>query len=164
MTTNDVLRSLRFLLQLNDAKMAAIFALAGVEVTPAQARAMTGREEDEDAEECTEQMLSLFLDGLVIHMRGPREDAPVRAPVELTNNEILKKLRIAMSLRNDDVIEVLALGGQSMSKSELTALFRKPEHRHFRPCGNQVLRKFLKGLALRLRPELADRPPKPYLG
>jgi uncharacterized protein YehS (DUF1456 family) len=64
----------------------------------------------------------------------------------LTNNDILKKLRVALSLRDEDIIEILKLADFEVSKSELTALFRKEDHPNYKPCGDQLLRNFLNGL------------------
>jgi uncharacterized protein YehS (DUF1456 family) len=64
----------------------------------------------------------------------------------LTNNDILKKLRVALSLRDEDIIEILKLADFEVTKSELTALFRKEDHPNYKPCGDQLLRNFLNGL------------------
>ena len=128
-----------------------MFALAGHNVSPEQVVELVG---SEDMDTCTRDELGLFLDGLIVYRRGPRDpSAPVRElPPELSNNEILKKLRIAFRLQEADVLEILAAGGQNPSKSELSALFRKPANRHHRPAGDRVLRSFLVGLTLRIRP------------
>ncbi|MEI6123631.1 MAG: DUF1456 family protein [Bacteroidota bacterium] len=68
--------------------------------------------------------------------------------MEMTNNDILKKLRVALSLRDDDIIHILKLAGFTMSKSRLNSLFRNPDHPNYEPCGNQVLRNFLNGLII----------------
>ncbi|MBT6326681.1 MAG: DUF1456 family protein [Bdellovibrionales bacterium] len=75
----------------------------------------------------------------------------------LTNNDILKKLRVALAYRDDDIIEVLKLVDFNISKSELSALFRKDDHEKYMECGDQILRNFLNGLVLKLR---GPRPPK----
>ena len=64
----------------------------------------------------------------------------------LTNNDILKKLRVALDLKDDDIIHILSLSDFEVSKSELSALFRKEDHPNYRPCGDQLLRNFLNGL------------------
>jgi uncharacterized protein YehS (DUF1456 family) len=157
MNNNDILRRLRFALDLSDPRLAEIFALGGIELTPLQARARLGREEDEGAVFCENAELEGFLDGLIVERRGPPPQGrgPSPWPMPLTNNEVLKKLRIALKLRNDDILEMLAAGGQPMGKAELSAIMRRPDHRHFRLCGDQALRKFLAGLSQRLRPDVA---------
>lgn len=66
----------------------------------------------------------------------------------LTNNDILKKLRVALKFRDDDIIEVLRLADFKISKSELGAFFRKPDHPKFMPLQDQILRNFLNGLII----------------
>lgn len=69
----------------------------------------------------------------------------------MTNNDILKKLRVALHLRNDEIIEILKLVDFEISKSELGALFRTEDHRNYKECGDQILRKFLDGLIIHKR-------------
>lgn len=96
--------------------------------------------------------MCLFLDGLIIEKRGLRDGAEIPAPVsQLNNNLIFKKLRIALEMREEDIIETLALADFRMTSSELGALFRKPGHKHFKECGDQVLRNFLMGLSIKYR-------------
>jgi len=66
----------------------------------------------------------------------------------LTNNDILKKLRVALNLRDEDIIHILTLVDFSISKSELGAIFRKEDHPNYKPCGDQLLRNFLNGLVI----------------
>ena len=147
MHNNDILRGLRGALRLDDAGVARLVGLAGPLPSVREVRAKMGREEDPWAEPCSDEMLGAFLDGLILDRRGPPDPSrPVPPPVPLSNNEILKKLRIALKLRDADMIEIARRGGQTLSKHELSALFRKRDHRHFRPCGNQLLRRFLRGL------------------
>ena len=97
-------------------------------------------------------MLAHFLDGLVFYYRGRDESQPQR-PVEtrITNNVVLKKLRVAFQLKDVDMHEVFEAAGFPLTKPELTALFRQAGHKHYRPCGDQILRNFLKGLTVRFR-------------
>jgi len=64
----------------------------------------------------------------------------------LTNNDILKKLRVALELKDEDIVHILKLAEFEVTKSELTALFRKPDHPNYKECGDQLLRNFLNGL------------------
>lgn len=66
----------------------------------------------------------------------------------MTNNDILKKLRVALHLRNDEIIEILKLVDFKVSASELGALFRKEDHPNYKDCGDQLLRNFLNGLII----------------
>ena len=66
----------------------------------------------------------------------------------MSNNEIMKKLRVALHLRDDQIIEILKLVDFKVSKTELGALFRSEDHPNFKPCGDQILRNFLNGLVI----------------
>lgn len=153
MNNNDILRRLRFALNLSDATLVSTFALGDFTTTPDAARSLMAREDDPAFVYCDGDTLASFLDGLIIDRRGPRDpNAPAPAPSELNNNQILKKLRIALNFREADMIRVLAKGGHTLSKHELTALFRKPSHKHYRSAGGQLVRRFLYGLTAELRP------------
>jgi uncharacterized protein YehS (DUF1456 family) len=66
----------------------------------------------------------------------------------MSNNDIMKKLRVAMHFTDDDIIEVLNLANFRITKTELGAIFRKEDHPNFKPCGDQILRNFLNGLII----------------
>lgn len=69
----------------------------------------------------------------------------------MTNNDILKKLRIALNLKDTDIVDILKLAEFEISKTELSALFRKEDHKNYKACGDQILRRFLDGLIIRNR-------------
>jgi len=100
---------------------------------------------------CSEDELASFLNGFIIDRRGKREDPSPMPRLLLNNNTIFKKLKIALSLRTEDILEILQSVNYPFSKAELSALFRNREHRHYRDCKDQVLRNFLKGLQLKHR-------------
>ncbi|MGL4315843.1 MAG: DUF1456 family protein [Pseudomonas sp.] len=152
MINNDVLRSLRYLLDVSDAKLVEICQLADYPLTEADVAAYLKKDEEEGYASCHDVVLAHFLDGLVFFKRG-KDDSRPALPVEkrLTNNTILKKLRVAFELKDDDMHEILQAADLPMTKAELSALFRKPGHKNFRLCGDQVLRNFLRGLTSRER-------------
>ncbi|WP_264311949.1 DUF1456 family protein [Pseudomonas putida] len=152
MNHNDVLRSLRYMLKINDAKMVGIIKLSGLDVTAEALANYLKKEEEPGFVRCPEPVMAHFLDGLVIHRRGKDDSRPAQ-PVELpvTNNTILKKLRVAFELKEEDLHVILKSVNFPVSKPELSALFRKVGHDNYRPCGDQLLRNFLKGLTLRVR-------------
>ncbi|CRI58632.1 uncharacterized protein YehS (DUF1456 family) [Pseudomonas sp. TE6288] len=152
MNHNDVLRSLRYMLKANDQKMAEIIKLSGLEVSAEAIATYVKKEEEPGFVRCPEKVMAHFLDGLVIHRRG-RDDSRPPQPIEVpvTNNTVLKKLRVAFELKEDDLHAVLKSVDFPVSKPELSALFRKVGHDNYRPCGDQLLRNFLKGLTLRVR-------------
>lgn len=148
MLNNDVLRSVRFSLDASDAKVAEIIRLSGGEADRDEVTAMLRKSGEKGYRECSDELLAHFLNGLVLHLRGPDENHPLR-PIELpvTNNLVLKKLRVAFDLQEDDMHAILKAAGFAVSKPELNAVFRKPGSKNYRACGDQLLRNFLKGLA-----------------
>jgi uncharacterized protein YehS (DUF1456 family) len=98
--------------------------------------------------------MGCFLDGLITRNRGKREiarDQVKGLAVPLNNNAILKKLRIALELDEENMLRIMKLANITVSRSDLSALFRKNEHKNYKECGDQFLRSFLKGLAVRYR-------------
>lgn len=69
----------------------------------------------------------------------------------MSNNDVLKKLRVALKLRDDQIVEILALVDFRITKTELGAFFRAEDHPNYKACGDQVLRNFLNGLIIHLR-------------
>jgi len=152
MLNNDVLRSLRYTLDVNDVQMAEIIQLSGKEVELETLDALLKKEEEEGFVACDDELMAHFLDGLVYFKRGKDESRPAQ-PFELpvTNNMVLKKLRVAFELKEDDMHAIMQSVDCPVSKPEMSALFRKFGHSNYRTCGDQFLRNFLKGLTLRVR-------------
>ena len=69
----------------------------------------------------------------------------------MTNNDILKKLRVALQLKDDDIVRILSLVDFKVTTTELGAIFRKEDHPNYKECGDQLLRNFLNGLIIHLR-------------
>ena len=154
MTNNDILRRVRYALDLNNAALFEIFRATGFDMKQAALTALFKKEGDEGYVECTGEILARFLDGLIQVKRGPQEgQEPVAYPPDLAvaNNDVLKKLRIALTLKEDDLLDIMKKAGFPVSKSELSALFRARGQGNFKPCGDQMLRNFLKGLTIRCR-------------
>ncbi len=148
MTTNDTLRRLRYALNMNDAKVAQTIALTGRATTATEVINWLKREDEAGYAELPHSLLCRFFDGLIIDKRGPHPSGKIPEPVEfLTNNEILKKLRIALELKEDDVLTVFKKVEFVVTKAELGSFFRKEGHRNYRQCPEQVLKKFIKGLS-----------------
>ncbi|GAB6197492.1 DUF1456 family protein [Lysobacter xanthus] len=154
MINNDVLRSVRYMLDLGDVHVANLVQMAdpSVELDREQVQAFLRKEDEPGYAPFDDRLLGLFLDGLVLHCRGPREDATPRPPEKrVNNNAVLKKLRVAFELKDVDLHAIFEAAGHPISKPELSALFRQPGHKNFRLCGDQLLRYFLRGLTLRVR-------------
>jgi uncharacterized protein YehS (DUF1456 family) len=76
----------------------------------------------------------------------------------ISNNDIMKKLRVALQLRNDEIIEIMKLANFKVTESELGAIFRKEDHPKYKKCGDQFLRNFLNGLVIHMRGKREDVP------
>ena len=151
MKANDCLRRIRYILDLNDNEVIAMFALAEQMVTRAQISAWLKKDDDPDYEDCSDAMFAAFLNGLIIQRRG-RKDGPIPEPEErLNNNVVLRKLKIAFNLQANDILSLLSLADLTISKHELSAFFRRPDHKHYRDCKDQILRNFLTGLQISYR-------------
>ncbi|MDB5103695.1 MAG: hypothetical protein JWP91_1384 [Fibrobacteres bacterium] len=151
MTNNDILRRVRFIFDFNDSAMMELFGLAGPEVTREQVSAWMKRDDNPDFRELDAAGLAAFLNGLIIKRRG-RKDGPAPEPeTSLNNNVIFRKLKIALDFKDDDILAVMKDAGFPIGKHELSALFRKAEHKNFRKCQDQMLRNFLRGLQLKYR-------------
>ena len=146
MTNNDILRRIRYTFDFNDSKMMTLFEMAGYKASREEVCDWLKKEDDETYKSCHDKYLATFLNGLIIEKRG-KLDGPLPIPEKkLDNNIILKKLKIALNLQAEDIIELLNTSGLELSKHELSALFRKQGHKHYRQCKDQILRNFLQGL------------------
>ena len=151
MINNDVLRRIRYTFDFDDSRMMAIFGLAGLEVTRAEISDWLKKDDDPDYRACSDQQLATFLNGLIIDKRGKRDGPQPEPEKQLNNNIVFRKLKIALNLQADDVLELVNQADFHISKHELSAFFRKPGHRHYRECKDQVLRNFMKGMQLKYR-------------
>jgi uncharacterized protein YehS (DUF1456 family) len=152
MNNNDVLRRLRYIFDLGDDKMMRIFSLGGASVSRADLSDLLKKDEDPAFLPCSDRGLAFFLNGLIVHRRGQKEDGSI-PPVEdrLDNNTIFRKLKIALELKSEDILDIMELAEFRISEHELTAFFRRPDHRQYRRCQDQILRYFLKGLQVKYR-------------
>lgn len=148
MTNNDVLRSIRFILNVNETKLLEIIHLTDFKVSSDDLASFLKQEDEVGYKNCGDKVLAHFLHGLILFKRGKDESRPPQ-PVELSvsNNMILKKLRIAFELKDVDIIRLIQKSGLQISKTELSAFFRNKDHRNYRDCGNQFLRNLLRAMA-----------------
>ena len=153
MLNNDILRRIRYIFNLDDSTMIKIFALADHKVTRAEISDWLKKDFDDDYKPMNDRTFAVFLNGFINLKRGKREGEQPEPEKNLTNNIILMKLKIALNLRSDVVLDILSLADVRISHHELSAFFRKPNHKHFRECKDQVLRNFLKGLQIQYRGE-----------
>jgi len=151
MTNNDILRRIRYIFDFSDAKMITIFGLVDHPVTQGQIEAWLKKDADPAYQKCSDTQLAIFLNGLINDKRGKKKGPQPEPEKRLTNNIIFRKLKIALNLKAEDVLAMLALAGMRISKHELSAFFRRPDHKHYRDCKDQILRSFIKGMQLKYR-------------
>lgn len=145
MLNNYVLRSIRYMLDLSDAQMVNIVKLADLTISKEDMVSWLKKDTDPEYIECNDNVMGHFLNGLIYYRRGKDESRPApEIDTRLNNNIILKKLRVAFELKDTDMIEIYQLADFRVSKPELNAIFRKPGHKNYRECGDQLLRYFLK--------------------
>jgi uncharacterized protein YehS (DUF1456 family) len=153
MTNNDIFRRLRYLFSFNDLKMIALFSLVDCKLEANQVKDWLRKDDDPEFKEITDKELAAFLNALIIEKRGRREGPLPIAEDPLSNNMILRKLKIALDYKTDDILDIFALIDKNISKHELSAFFRNPDHKSYRPCMDQYLRAFLTGLQTKYKPQ-----------
>ncbi|KEO72316.1 YehS family protein [Anditalea andensis] len=151
MTNNDILRNLRYTFDLGDAQMMAIFAQADQTVSRSEVSNWLKKDDDPDFQEMNDRELAIFLNGFINEKRGKKEGVQPEAEERLTNNNILRKLKIALNLKDEDMLSILESVDRRISKHELSAFFRKPGQPQYRPALDQILRNFLHGLQIKYR-------------
>jgi len=148
MINNDILRRIRTIFELTDEQICTIFALSQREVSIEQLASYFKEKDDASYQPIEDIELADFLNGFIIEKRGP-SDGPARpAEEQLTNNMIFNKVKIALSLKADEVIAIMELADLSLGKYELSAFFRKVNNKHYKDCSDEVLSAFLKGLKI----------------
>lgn len=152
MTNNDILRRVRYILDLNNPAMIEVFSLAEFNVTNAQVTGWLRKDDDDAFIKLRDTELAIFLNGLINLKRGKREGEQKVPEERLNNNMIFQKLRIAFNLKAEEIIDLLDKVDFRLSKHELSAFFRNPDHKHYRECKDQILRNFLLGVQHKLRP------------
>jgi uncharacterized protein YehS (DUF1456 family) len=147
MDNNDILRRLRFTLNLSDDSMMDMYAKGGERVSRAEISSWLKKEEDEDFDLVVDENLATFLNGLIVNYRGKKEGQIPVAETEL-DNIIFRKLKIAFNFTSDELIYIWKKADVEISETELSAFFRKKSHPKFKYLNDQYLRKFLKGFQI----------------
>jgi len=148
-TNNYILRRLRYTFDFSDSKMIALFGLADYAVTREEISEWLKKDDDPAFVRLTDNQFALFLNGLIVEKRGKKDGPAPVAEHQLNNNIIFRKLKIAFNLIDEDILNMMKSANFIMGKPELTALFRKPGHRSYRECQDQILRNFLKGIQIK---------------
>jgi uncharacterized protein YehS (DUF1456 family) len=153
MTNNDMLRRLRYAFNFSDDKMIQLFAAADLVVTRAEISSWMKKDDDPDWKSLFDKQFATFLNGMINDRRGKKEGEQPKPETTLNNNMILRKLRIALNLDDEAMLDILDAADMKISKHELSAFFRKPTQSNYRLCKDQILRNFLMGLQIRYRAE-----------
>jgi uncharacterized protein YehS (DUF1456 family) len=173
MNNNDILIRLRYALDIKDMDMMEIFKLGGITLTKEELQRMLLKPknvsnidldeeefiENEDMKKCNNYMLESFLNGFIVFKRGKQEPKPGEQEKQAflikdnkaVNNVLLKKLKIALSLTSEDMLDIFKVSGVSLSNSELSSVLRREGQRNYKECGDRYPRNFLKGLAIKYR-------------
>jgi uncharacterized protein YehS (DUF1456 family) len=153
MKNNDILRKIRYAFDFGDDKMIQLFENGGLKVTRAEVSDYLKKDDDENHKPLNDRLFAHFLNGLIIHFRGKNGDEVPEVEKTLNNNIIFRKLKIALSMKDEDILEIYQLVEMNVSKHEVNAIFRNPTQSQYRECKDQFLRNFLDGLALKYRKE-----------
>ena len=153
MNNNDILRRIRYTFDYSDAKMIELFASADLKVTRADVSNWLKKDDDPDFQEIYDIQFATFLNGLINDKRGKREGEQPIPEKKLNNNIIFRKLKIALNLRDDDILAILKLVDMRVGKHELSAFFRNPTQKQYRPCKDQILRNFIHGMQVKYHKE-----------
>lgn len=151
MTNNYFIRRTQYIFSLKAKKMIEIFKSVGVDVTFEQVVGWTRRDEDPEIVLMEDSVLAAFLNGFIIEKRGKKEGPAPVAEEKLNNNIILRKFRIALDMKDTDMLEIFRLSHTQISKHELSSFFRKKDHRNWAYCKDQFLRNFFHGLQAKFK-------------
>ena len=151
MKANACLRRVRYILDLDDSEVIALFSQAEQRVIRAQVIAWLKKDDDPDYKECSDEMFATFLNGLINQRRGKKDGAQPKPEKSMNNNMVFRKLKIAFNLQAEEILSILSLADLNISKHELSAFFRRPDHKHYRDCKDQILRNFMTGLQIKYR-------------
>jgi len=140
------MRRIRFTFDFSDSEMINMFALADFEVSRAEVSDWLKRDDDPEFRELLDVQLAVFLNGFIVLNRGRKEGLQPEPEQLLSNNAIFRKLKIALNLKDEEILSILERADMKISKHELSAFFRNPNQSQYRPCNEQMLRKFLIGM------------------
>ena len=146
-STNEILYRIQKALNLTTEDMIEAYNLEDYKMEASHLKSLLKRRQEDGFMLCSYEELGIFLDGLVTLKRGPSPKKTSNDEiVELTNNLILKKLRIALELKEAETEIIFSLAEVELSKQQLASLFRKEGHKNFKECSDELLMAFLEGL------------------
>lgn len=146
LTLNEILYKIKKSIDLTNSDIIKAYELENFSMSEERLESLLVRRNDDNFQEATFEEIGIFLDGLVTLKRGPSKQKASNEAVELTNNLILKKLRIALELKDPQIEIIFALADVELTKQQLSSLFRKESHKNFKVCSDELLHSFLNGL------------------
>ncbi len=147
MTKNEILKKLQKIESLSSKEIYDLYKLVNYNITISRIEGYLKEKGDKEFLDCGSEALGNFLDALIIYKRGSQtKKSSDEQPVTLSNNLIMKKLRVAYNLKESDLYEIFNLGGIEITKSELSSLFRSETHKKFRLCPDSVFELFMDSL------------------
>ncbi len=154
MRTNDIFRKITQSLTLGNLQIQQLFALSAIDLNDKEIANLLKTDYQPGFEPMPDYVLLIFLNNLIEQQRGKKNDAEqevIEKHAKISNNDVLKKLRIAYNLHEQHVRDALKLATIELTKSDLAALFRKPGHVHFKACDDELVLDFIEGLGLLLQ-------------
>jgi uncharacterized protein YehS (DUF1456 family) len=154
MRTNDIFRQLTQALTLSTQDIQALFAVTDIDLSDKDVANLLKTDYQPGFSAMPDYILLIFLNNLIDQKRGKKADAEVAVIdkfAKVSNNDVLKKLRVAFTLHEQDLRDLLKLVTIELTKSDLAALFRKAGHEHFQACNDELVLDFIEGLGLLLQ-------------
>jgi uncharacterized protein YehS (DUF1456 family) len=149
MDNNFIFYKLRKTFQWDEEKIGDLFASVDYRVPPPTIFAWMKQEQYEGFQEMPDEALAALLNAFIIERRGLKDGKLPEIESSLNNNMIFRKLRIALNLKDDEIIAIMALADLRIGKAELGSFFRDPKHHNFRHCKDQFLRNFIRGMQIK---------------
>ncbi len=147
MITNDIIFKIKTALKLSNSTILKIYELADFPMSESQLNKILKKQQDKDFITCKYNELGAFFDGLIVFKRGSATKKKSSDHIiDLTNNLMLKKLRIALELKEAETEIIFSLGEAELTKQQLASLFRKESHKNFKLCSDELFISFLDGL------------------
>lgn len=145
MTNNFILTSIMDALDLDKVDVLKAYRLVDKKITQDDVEDILREAKDEKFILLSDEGFELFLNGLIVYKRGPSDKKAKKQKIYFSNNIILKKLKIALDLKDEDIIQIFANDGLEITKSQLTAYFRRDGHANYRKCSDALLKRFING-------------------
>lgn len=149
MRTNDIFRKIIQALSLDTAQIQALFSPSDIDLSEKDVANLLKTDYQPGFEAMPEYILIIFLNNLIDQRRGKKVDAVaevIEKHTKISNNDVLKKLRIALVLHEQDLRDALKLVTIELTKSDLAALFRKAGHEQYKACDDELVLDFIEGI------------------